>query len=90
MTERRQFVSLDELSAELESVKDVPADYAIFFGVGEPTLASNLGEAIELASSALRLPVAVLTDSSLMTREDVCNELGLADMVVAKLDALEL
>ena len=87
LTERRQFVSLDELAAELESVKDIPADYATFSGVGEPTLASNLGEAIELARSVLRLPVAVLTNSSLMTREDVRNEISLADMVVAKLDA---
>ena len=76
LTERRQFVSLDELAAELEGVKDIPADYATFSGVGEPTLASNLGEAIELARSVLRLPVAVLTNSSLMTREDVCNELA--------------
>ena len=68
-------------------MKDIPADYATFSGVGEPTLASNLGEAIELARSTLRLPVAVLTNSSLMTREDVRNELVLADMVVAKLDA---
>ena len=74
-------------TASWESVKDIPADYATFSGVGEPTLASNLGEAIELARSTLRLPVAVLTNSSLMTREDVRNELVLADMVVAKLDA---
>jgi wyosine [tRNA(Phe)-imidazoG37] synthetase (radical SAM superfamily) len=87
LIERRQFANLDELAAELESVKDIPADYATFSGVGEPTLASNLGEAIELARSTLRLPVAVLTNSSLMTIEDVRNELGLADMVVAKLDA---
>ena len=87
LTERRQFVSLSKLAADLERVKRTPADYATFAGVGEPTLASNLGEAIELVKSMLKLPVAVLTNSSLMTREDVRSELGLADVVVTKLDA---
>jgi len=87
LTERKQFVSLDRLALELERVREIPADYATFSGIGEPTLASNLGKAIELAKSVLRLPVAVLTNSSLMTRKDVRRELGLADVVVAKLDA---
>ena len=87
LTERKQFVSLDRLAAELERVKGIAADYATFSGVGEPTLASNLGEAIELVKSVLRLPVAVLTNSSLMTRQDVRHELSLADVIVAKLDA---
>ncbi len=85
--ERREFVSLDRLSRELKSVEGVAADYATFSGVGEPSLASNLGEAIRLVKSALKLPVAVLTNSSLMTRDDVCRELATADVVVAKVDA---
>jgi wyosine [tRNA(Phe)-imidazoG37] synthetase (radical SAM superfamily) len=55
--------------------------------MGEPTLAQNLGRATELARSRLKLPVAILTDSSLIPREDVRDELSLADVVVAKLDA---
>jgi len=87
LTERKEFVSLDRLATELERVKDIAADYATFSGIGEPTLAFNLGEAIELTRSILKLPVAVLTNSSLMTREDVRHDLSLADMVVAKVDA---
>ena len=87
LTKRKQFVSLSELTADLERVKRIPADYATFSGVGEPTLASNLGEAIVLVKSVLRLPVAVLTNSSLMTIKDVRRELSLADVVVAKVDA---
>jgi wyosine [tRNA(Phe)-imidazoG37] synthetase (radical SAM superfamily) len=68
-------------------VKGVPADYATFSGTGEPTLASILGEAIGLAKAMLGLPVAVLTNSALMTREDVRDDLARADVVVAKLDA---
>jgi wyosine [tRNA(Phe)-imidazoG37] synthetase (radical SAM superfamily) len=87
MTERREFVSTKELERALEKVRGVVADYATFSGMGEPTLASNLGNAIELTRTILRLPIAVLTNSSLMPREDVRQELALADVVVAKVDA---
>lgn len=87
LVERKQFVTMSRLAEELERVKRVTADYITFSGVGEPTLAVNLGEAIKLARSVLGLPVAVLTNSSLMTREDVRHDLGLADVVVAKVDA---
>jgi len=86
-TERRDFVSTAKLREELEGVKGVAADYVTFSGTGEPTLASNLGQAIELAKSALHLPVAVLTNSSLMSRADVRHELAKADVVVATVDA---
>jgi wyosine [tRNA(Phe)-imidazoG37] synthetase (radical SAM superfamily) len=84
--ERKAFVNLDRLAQELKRAKGIAADYATFSGMGEPTLASNLGEAIRTAKSALKLPVAVLTNSSLMARDDVRHELSLADTVVAKVD----
>jgi len=84
---RREFVSLARLAEELETAREVAADYATFSGMGEPTLASNLGEAIRLARSTLKVPVAVLTNSSLISREDVRRDLAGADVVVAKLDA---
>jgi wyosine [tRNA(Phe)-imidazoG37] synthetase (radical SAM superfamily) len=87
LTERKEFVSLDKLALELEGVREIAADYATFSGVGEPTLAANLGEAIKLVKATLELPVAVLTNSSLMARQDVRRDLGLADVVVAKVDA---
>jgi len=65
----------------------VPADYATFSGVGEPTLARNLGEAIGIAKAKLGLPVAVLTNSSLVPADEVRRELAQADVVVAKVDA---
>jgi wyosine [tRNA(Phe)-imidazoG37] synthetase (radical SAM superfamily) len=87
LVERAQFVSLEALAAEMEAARGVGADYVTFSGMGEPTLAANLGEAIRLARRTLGLPVAVLTNSSLMTRKDVREELACADVVVAKLDA---
>ncbi len=89
LVERREFVSLNQVKAELESVSGIGADYATFSGVGEPTLAANLGQAISIVKSTLHLPVAVLTNSSLMPREDVRRDLAEADVVVAKVDAPE-
>lgn len=86
-TERSEFVSLDTLSRELRAVKGVAADYVTFSGTGEPTLAANLGPAIEIARASLGLPVAVLTNSALISREDVREDLAKADIIVAKLDA---
>lgn len=87
LVRRREFVTISHLAQELETVKNIVVDYVTFSGVAEPTLASNLGQAIELVKSVLGLPVAVLTNSSLMPREDVRRELGQADVVVVKVDA---
>ncbi len=87
ITDRREFVPLEEISPELHAARGVPADWLTFSGMGEPTLASNLGQAIKLAREILKLPIAVLTNSSLMSRPDVRRELAQADLVVAKLDA---
>jgi len=86
-TKRKEFVRIAKLAEELDRVKNVAADYVTFSGVGEPTLASNLGEAIRLVKLVLKLPVAVLTNSSLMSGKEVRQELSEADVVVAKVDA---
>jgi len=87
LAERREFISIDEVATALEHTRNIAADYATFSGMGEPTLAINLGQAIQLARAILRLPVAILTNSSLISREDVRQELAQADVVVAKVDA---
>jgi len=84
---RSYFVSLERLKQELEFMKAVPADCATFSGMGEPTLASNIGKAIQMTKSLLNIPVAVLTNSSLLPDQAVRQELANADIVVVKLDA---
>jgi wyosine [tRNA(Phe)-imidazoG37] synthetase (radical SAM superfamily) len=85
--ERRLFVSVEQLLVELGGLELPDLDFVTFSGMGEPTLAANLGEAVEAVREELGYPVAVLTNSSLMLRDDVRRELALADLVVAKLDA---
>jgi wyosine [tRNA(Phe)-imidazoG37] synthetase (radical SAM superfamily) len=87
--ERQEFVSLEKLSADLTAAKDTEADYATFSGMGEPTLAANLGAAIEAARDILGLPVAVITNASLLPDPQVRRELALADLVIVKLDAAD-
>jgi len=85
--ERRVSVFPERVERELrEALREVEAEVITFCGLGEPTLASNLGELIG-AVRRVSLPVAVLTNSSLMESTEVRKELTLADVVKGKLDA---
>jgi wyosine [tRNA(Phe)-imidazoG37] synthetase (radical SAM superfamily) len=86
--ERKTFVQAKIARQDLEkALKKVNADVVTFSGTGEPTLAKNLGELIEIARDVSGLPVAVLTNSSLMFRKSVRKDLVKADIVKGKLDA---
>lgn len=91
VTERGEFVQLTKLSDDIQAAKaaGVVADCVTFSGMGEPTLAANLGPAINLVRSALGLPVNVFTNGSLLKREDVRRDLALADRVIVKMDATD-
>lgn len=62
-------------------------DYLTFVPDGEPTLDANLGQEIEMLK-ALNIPLAILTNSSLIWREDVREDLLKLDLVSLKLDAV--
>jgi len=62
-------------------------DYLTFVPDGEPTLDVGLGEEIEMLKS-LKIPLAILTNSSLIWREDVRDDLLRFDFVSLKLDAV--
>lgn len=88
VTERRQFVSTQALLDEIRLLPRSQAiDHLTFSGRGEPTLASNLGEMIRALRSVRSEEIAVITNSSLLYRTDVQDDLGFADYVLAKLDA---
>jgi wyosine [tRNA(Phe)-imidazoG37] synthetase (radical SAM superfamily) len=86
-TRREEFVPTSRVLEELEALPPVEVDFVTFSGMGEPTLAANLGDAIVQVKRRLPWPVAVLTNSSLLTEPGVRAELCLADLVIAKLDA---
>jgi wyosine [tRNA(Phe)-imidazoG37] synthetase (radical SAM superfamily) len=63
-------------------------DVITFSGTGEPTLNLRLSKiAEEVRKRVGNLPLAILTNSSLLHRNDVRKNLSRFDMVVAKLDA---
>lgn len=74
---------------ELWATREIPVDYITFSGMGEPTLATNLGDLMRTAREARDVPLAVLTNASMMNVPSVQEALCLADVVVAKLDAGE-
>jgi len=85
--ERHHFIKCEDIIDELDSLPPLTIDYITFSGAGEPTLASNLGEMIRAIKQIRREKVAVITNSSLLNRKDVQDDLLAADLVVAKLDA---
>jgi len=77
-----------DLEAALHSIALQTIDYVTFSGTGEPTLNLQLGEMIVRVKELIgKLPVAVLTNASLVSRKDVRANLAEADLIVAKLDA---
>ncbi len=87
--ERGSYVSidavLDELEARLAATK--PPDYITLSGSGEPTLQERLGDLIAGIKRITNCPIAVLTNGSLLWREDVQSELAFADLIIPSLDA---
>jgi wyosine [tRNA(Phe)-imidazoG37] synthetase (radical SAM superfamily) len=63
-------------------------DYLTFVADGEPTLDSNLGEEIELLKT-LGIKIAVITNSSLIWKKDVRDDLRKSDWVSLKIDTVD-
>ncbi len=86
--ERKIFVDDNVAKNELDRFpwNNVAVDFITFSGMGEPTLAKNLGNVAKYAKK-FGLPIAILTNSSLFGYEDVQKDLENIDWVIAKLDA---
>ncbi len=84
----QNFVEGNKVTKELkEALKKAEADVITFSGSGEPTLAKNLSELVDVVREESDLPVAILTNSSLLNLEEVREVLKKFDIVVVKLDA---
>jgi len=90
--ERKKFYDVEEVVEDVKrKVKEAEnagehIDYLTFVPDGEPTLDINLGKEIE-GLRQLGIKIAVITNASLVWREDVRNELYKADWVSLKVDA---
>jgi wyosine [tRNA(Phe)-imidazoG37] synthetase (radical SAM superfamily) len=63
-------------------------DYITFSGSGEPTLNKTLGKIIRKIKKTTSIPVAVLTNSTLLSQKSTREALMDADLVVPSLDAV--
>ncbi len=81
---------LRQVSARLEAIRSrgEEVDYLTFVPDGEPTLDVNLADAIA-ALRSLGLPVAVISNASLIWRPDVRDALQQADWVSLKVDSVD-
>ncbi len=86
-TERREWVPLDDVVAELKEKLALKPDYITLSGSGEPTLFSRLDELIDRIRSLTNIPVAVLTNGSLLWQEEVRRQILDAHLVIPSLDA---
>ena len=91
--DRAPFFQPEEILRDVESKiekaqqKGESIDYLTFVPDGEPSLDANLGKEIDLLRP-LGFKIAVITNGSLIWREDVRSELAKADWVSLKIDTL--
>ncbi len=64
-------------------------DYITFVGQGEPLLCASLGQLIRAVKALTDIPVAVITNGSLLFRPEVRAEVQPAEVVIPTLDAAD-
>jgi wyosine [tRNA(Phe)-imidazoG37] synthetase (radical SAM superfamily) len=84
---RQDYVSPAQLEGDLASLGLLDCDQITFAGLGEPTLARNLPQLVEVVRRQTTKPIVILTGSALLPRADVRRDLQHFDRVIAKLDA---
>jgi len=85
--ERKEWIPLDRIVAQLPERLTSQPDYITLSGSGEPTLYSRVGELIARIKTLTDVPVAVLTNGSLLWQEALRGQLLQADLVIPSLDA---
>lgn len=90
--DRRPYAQKADILAEVKEVlsRKQQIDYITLSGSGEPTLNSDIGALIKEVKACTSLPVAVLTNGTLLFMKDVQKDLLNADIVLPSLDAASL
>jgi wyosine [tRNA(Phe)-imidazoG37] synthetase (radical SAM superfamily) len=88
--QRKPYIAVEPAIQQLKkklATLSTPPDYITLSGSGEPTLNSEIGWVIEEVNKLASIPVAVLTNGSLLHLEPVREALMGADLVIPSLDA---
>jgi wyosine [tRNA(Phe)-imidazoG37] synthetase (radical SAM superfamily) len=88
-TERKEWAPAEDVlqQVKLKLSGQTQPDFITFSGSGEPTLHSRIGEIIRHIKKTTDIPVAVLTNGSLLWQPEVRESLLPADVVMPSLDA---
>ncbi|MBN1759284.1 MAG: radical SAM protein [Chitinispirillaceae bacterium] len=87
--EQKEYVPQEEVIAQLSDKLQTlpPVDYITLSGSGEPTLYSRTASLIDRIKEMTNIPVAVLTNGSLLFKKSVRKAISRADLVIPSLDA---
>jgi wyosine [tRNA(Phe)-imidazoG37] synthetase (radical SAM superfamily) len=86
-TKREAWIPNEIIIDQLKNKLHTKPDYITLSGSGEPTLFSRIGELICEIKEITNVPVAVLTNGSLLWLPEVRNSLMAADLVIPSFDA---
>ena len=95
--DRRSFFPINDIIAAVRTAvrpsplahRPAPPDFLTFSGEGEPTLNRDIGRIIRRLKREFSIPVAVITNSTLLIDPQVRRDLYAADLVVPSLDAAD-
>ncbi len=87
--ERQEYIPIDLLLGELRDrlSQGIEPDYITLSGSGEPTLNARLGDLIDGIRRLTAIPVAIITNATLLNQETVRAECCKADLILPSLDA---
>ncbi|MFH1718957.1 MAG: radical SAM protein [Planctomycetota bacterium] len=87
--ERKDYGPVEPILAELREAlaEGTQADFITIAGSGEPTLNLRLGELIDGIRGITSIKIAILTNGTLLDRQDVRADCAKADVVMPSLDA---
>jgi len=89
---RQEYLPIEEIAIEIKnwlleySQDKEKIDYISISGSGEPTLNIKLGELIQKIKTMTAIPVAVITNGSLLSNPAVRQAVSYADLVLPSLD----
>ncbi len=85
--ERKEWVPLEDVLDDVKAKLSTRPDYITLSGSGEPTLFSRLGELIDGIKRMTNVPVALLTNGSLLWQPEVRGAVRDVDLLIPSLDA---
>jgi len=88
--QRKEYVASGSVLREIEEVlrQGKRIDYVTFSGSGEPTLNSGIGKMISRIKKLTSIPVAILTNGTLLYQARIREDLMGADLVIPSLDTV--